>query len=387
MFVLMLSLDHSLLTDPHGSARARHLSYAERAGTLAIIVRSPRSIPPAPVHASASLTLYPSSSPHPALYPWDALRIGRALTDIDLLVTQDMFTSGLAGVWLRRHLRAPLLVQSHSTIFDNPAWLREKPLRNRALLALGSWVLARADFLRTVNAREAESARAGGFPADRIAALPLGTVSSAFAAPPDAQAVAALRAQLGLTDDHQVILWVGYPVAFKRVPLLLQVFERVAARHPQARLLLVGDLSRSPDDLTALIAQRGLSQRVIMPGAVEHEALPAYYALADLYAHTSSYEGIPRVMMEASSAGLALVAMRTPGVEEIIEDGVNGCLAADGDIEGMANMICGLLDHPGQARALGSSGRKQALSRYSAEGYADQWTDLWRRARELGMRA
>lgn len=386
MHVLMLSLDPSLLTDPNGNARARHLDYAARCARLTIIVRSTRALN-APVQASDTLTLIPSASRHPALYPWDALHIGRDLPGVDLIVTQDQFTSGLAGVWLRDPLHAPLLVQNHSTISDNAAWLREKPLRNRALLALARYVRARADFVRTVNQRERAAAIAAGVPEQRVAALPLGVVNAAFATPPHPDTVAALRAKLGLLPTHRVTLWVGYPVAFKRVPLLLDVFKRVADANPNARLLLVGDLSRSHDDLPAHLGRLGIGERVIAPGAVAHDELPTYYVLADVYALTSSYEGVPRVLMEASSLGVPIVAMRAPGVDEIIEDGVNGCLVADGAVQAMAEQILRILDDPTHARELAAAGRARALEQYSAETYAERWVELWRQAIAMGMRA
>lgn len=386
MHILMLSLDTTLLTEPEGNARARHLAYAAHCGRLTIIVRSTSSAPPATVQASDALTLLPSRSRHPALYPWDAWRAGRGLRGIDLIVAQDQFTSGLAGVWLRGRLGAPLLVQNHTTIFDNRAWLAEKPLRNRALLALAGYVRARTDFLRTVNQREADAAVAAGLPAERAAALPLGVVSDAFSAPPDLQAVAARRAAWGLPPRTPVILWVGYPVVFKRVPLLFEVFARVRAALPEARLLLVGDLSRSPDDLPALAAHKGLADSILMPGPVAHDDLPAVYALADVYAHTSSYEGVPRVLMEAASLGRPIAAMRAPGVDEILTEGVTGCLTPDGDTDALAQTILALLADRPRAAALGAAARQMALERYGAAAYAERWVGLWRQAVVLGRR-
>ncbi len=385
MNVLMLSLDPSLITDPEGSARARHLDYAARCGTLTILVRAPRSFRQI-ISASRHLTLIPIASRHPALYPWDALRIGRALRDFDLIVTQDQFSSGLVGVWLRGRLKTPLLVQNHSTIFDNPAWLNEKPLRNRLLLALARYVRARADFVRTVNERERRAAIAAGVPPDRVAALPLGSVSRAFATTPAPEAVMALREKLGLLPEHRVILWAGYPVAFKRLPLLLDVFRQVANAQPQARLLLVGDLARSPDDLLAIIARLALGERVLMPGNVAHDALPNYYALADVYALTSAYEGVPRVLMEAASVGLPIVAMRVPGVEEIVREDAMGCLVADSDTQAMAQQIIRILDEPTAARAQASQTRSAALDTYGTDRYSERWVAIWQRAIDMGMR-
>ena len=136
-----------------------------------------------------------------------------------------------------------------------------------------------------------------------------------------------------------MIIWVGFPVGFKRVPLLLDVFRRVHEREPNARLLFVGDMSKSADDLPALMAEHGIQDAVLTPGFVPHEQLPAYYGAADVFLMTSAYEGIPRVLMEASATGLPLVAFDRVGVREVIVDGENGYLVPEGDLDGMAAQV------------------------------------------------
>lgn len=384
LHVLMISLDRAIAAPGESDARRRHLAYAEKAGRLTILAPAPRSS--APIAASPAVTIRPVSSQGGVLaFAWRAAAFAQQVIEqadppVDLIVTQDVFFSGWAGVQAARGL-IPLLVQNHSTIFDNPAWLAERPLLNRARLHLACWVLARADYYRTVNARERDHYidRLGGDP-NCVTVLPLGTASAAFAAglTPDERSVR--REAFGLTDDHRVVLWVGYPVPFKRAPLLLDVMRRVIAREPCARLLFVGDVSRSADDLPAIARALGIADQVAFAGAIAHHELPAIYALADAYAMTSSYEGVPRVLFEAAAAGLARVAFRVPGVEEAIADGVTGALIADGDADALAARLAALLDDPAEARRLGEAARAAALRDHNAADYADRWVAVWRRA-------
>jgi glycosyltransferase involved in cell wall biosynthesis len=384
MHVLMVSLDYTLALQ-HDSARARHLAYAERAGQLTIIVRTPRGHH-GDVRLSPHLRMLQTGSLHSALFPFDAVRLADAVEQPDLIVTQDMFLSGAVGWWLRRRFGVPLLVQNHSYVFGNHAWLAEHPVRNRLLLGLAHFVRSRADFVRTVNQVERQQyIDSGGDPA-RVAALPLATASAAFARPIPQDELDARRRSLGIPGDAQVLLWVGYPVGFKRLTLLLHVFQRVAAECSSAYLLLVGDLTRNPEDLTAQIARLGLHDRIILHGPVTHADLPPFYALATVYVLTSAYEGFPRVLLEAASAGLPIVAMHAAGVDEVIEHGKNGFLAGDMDVEDMASHIIALLADPARAHALGEHGRAMALSRYNTDRYADQWVELWRQAITLGCR-
>lgn len=387
--VLMISLDTSLATQPDGDSRRRHLIYAQKAGHLTVIVYAPRSVGGSVIQASPELTIVPSNSLHKLVFPLDAVRAAeRTLGDqpIDLITTQEPFLTGLIGLWLRRRWRVPLLVQNHSYFFDNAAWLAEHPLRNRILHAVGRFVIARADMYRTVNRKECAHYLAAGGSPERVVALPLGTVSRQFAEPIDADVLASLRDRLSLHPSHKIVLWVGYPVGFKRVPLLFEVFKSVLANEPNARLVLIGDMSKSPQDLAALAQRMHIADSVSFYGPVPHSDLPPYYALGDVYVHTSAYEGVPRVLFEASAAGLPLVGMDVVGVDEVIEDGVNGYLVADGDTKAMAAQIVALLSDPARAREMGAAARRIAFDRYDADHYADAWVDVWKRAVGLGMR-
>jgi glycosyltransferase involved in cell wall biosynthesis len=92
------------------------------------------------------------------------------------------------------------------------------------------------------------------------------------------------------------------------------------------------------------------------------------------------------VLFEAAAAGLPLVAMDVVGVNEVIENGVNGYLAPDMDIDGMAGRIITLLDDPLHAKAMGERARDIALRRYDADRYIDSWIGVWRKAIHLGLR-
>jgi glycosyltransferase involved in cell wall biosynthesis len=389
--VLMLSLDSSLAARQEGDAFQRHRAYGMRwgerhpGGWLTIITYT-RADNLQPIRQD-NLTILPTNSRRAPLFPLDAMRLGeQAEKPVGLIVAQDPFTTGLAGLWLRARLGAPLLVQNHSYFFGNPEWVKEHPVRNRALLAMGRVVRAQADFYRAVNNEECSAyLRAGGKP-ERAVMLPLGTASERFAALPDPDALARKRADLGILPDDRVILWVGYPVAFKRVPLLFEAFKRALKVEPRARLVLIGDMARAPVDLAALASDMGIADRVRLHGPVLHADLPLYYALGHVYAHTSSYEGMPRVLFEASAAGLPLVGMDAVGVRDVIEDGVNGYLVSHGDTEAMAARLVTLLGDPETARRLGGAAREKALSRFHASRTLESWLDVWDRAIALGMR-
>jgi D-inositol-3-phosphate glycosyltransferase len=377
MNALMISLDSSLILKPDGGSLQRHIALAERAGSLTILVRAPQS--ERRVHGR--LTLIPVRG----MFMIDAL--SQPLEKPDLIITQDLWLTALIGLRLRARWNVPLLMQNHSSLFTSPTWLSESPLRNRLLMGLARWTLPRTDFYRPVNQRERDHFVAQGGDPSRVIALPLGTASRHFAEPAAPETLESARARMQIAPDDRVILWVGYPHVFKRVPLLLSIFAQVAGRIPEARLVIIGDLSVSPDDLPALAEKLGIRERISILPSVPHEELPAYYQAAEVYALTSSREGVPRVLMEASAAGLPLVGFAAPGVDEVIRDGENGILVPEGDTDAFSAALISLLDDPARARALGEQGQQIALATFDAERYPDRWVGVWEAALKAGRRS
>ena len=77
--------------------------------------------------------------------------------------------------------------------------------------------------------------------------LTVPTPVDAFAQPVGEGRLADLRAALGLAPDAPVLLWVGFPAAFKHIELLLAAYRQVRAARPAARLVLAGDFQTRPD--------------------------------------------------------------------------------------------------------------------------------------------
>lgn len=375
MHVLMISLDGSLLGDPHGDTVERHLEYARRAGQMSIVVYNPAAPRRDPRQISEHLTVYPTNT-RPYFFPWAAYRVAARIqraTPADMVTTQDPFSTGLVGLMLKWRFGLPLNVQSHSAFMKNADWLAEHPVRNRLLYALGKFVIRRADTRRVLTDEEKQHYMALGVPADRVFVLMTPTHVEIFAEPVPAETVTGLRARLNIPPESPVVLWVGYPVAFKNMDLLLDAFERVHAALPAARLVLVGDFSQRPD-----LVSRADPAAVHFAGHVAYDDLPAYYALADVYAHSSRYEGIPRVLLEALTAGTPVVATRNRGALAVVRDGETG-LICDHTPDALAGAILDLLRDPARAQAMGAAGRTDILARFDFDKHIDAIVDSYHR--------
>jgi glycosyltransferase involved in cell wall biosynthesis len=83
-------------------------------------------------------------------------------------------------------------------------------------------------------------------------------------------------------------------------------------------------------------------------------------------------EGIPIVLMEAMSSGLAVVASRTGGIPELVEDGEGGLLVEPGDAEGLAEALRGLASDAAARAMIGRAARARVLEAFDLDEQAEQ---------------
>jgi glycosyltransferase involved in cell wall biosynthesis len=370
----MISLDASLLGDPHGNTIQRHMEYARRIGELVIVTYNPASKPKTVQQCSEHLTVYPTNT-HPALFPWRAYRLAARLHrehPADVVTTQDPFATGIVGMLLKWRFKLPLNVQSHSHFFENPDWLAERPLRNRLLYTLAGFTIKQADTNRVLSEREKAIYVKRGVSPDRIMVLTAPTPVDRFAPPvPDSER-AILRMSLGIAAGAPVLLWVGFPAAFKHVDLLLEAYQLVQAARPETRLVLAGDFSTRPH-----FVQQAIAAGVIFAGRVPHEQLPAYYQIANVYVHSSRYEGVARVLMEALAAGIPVVSTDHLGADEVVRDEETGRLTAH-TAQALSAAVLELLDDPARAQAMGAAGQRDVLERFDYERQMDRVVETYR---------
>ncbi|MGY1773369.1 glycosyltransferase family 4 protein [Blastococcus sp. SYSU D00813] len=213
----------------------------------------------------------------------------------------------------------------------------------------------------------------------RMAQLSPGVDVEAFSPAADGTAV---RRRYGL-GEAPVVVCVSRLVARKGQDVLVAGWPRVLARHPDARLLLVGG---GPEEaaLRRAVAARGLGDSVVLTGPVPPGQLPDHYAAGDVFAMPCrtrrgglDVEGLGMVYLEAAACGLPVVAGTSGGAPEAVQDGVTGRVVADPrSPEGVAAVLTGLLDDPERARAMGRAGRAWVEQRWSWTRIAETFAAL-----------
>jgi glycosyltransferase involved in cell wall biosynthesis len=175
-------------------------------------------------------------------------------------------------------------------------------------------------------------------------------------------------AEVGVPPDVPLVLAVGRLTAQKDHPTLLRAFASVREQHEHARLAILGS-GPLEHETRALVRKLSLEGAVVLPGRLE---IRDWLERADVFAHTSSWEGFGMVLLEAMLASLPVVATRVSAVPEVVTDAETGLLVDPGDAAGMANALSALLADPARARTLGAAGLRRAREEFSVAAMAER---------------
>ena len=129
------------------------------------------------------------------------------------------------------------------------------------------------------------------------------------------------------------------------------------------RWFLVGDGSLRPQ-LQELAGRLGLAERVIFTGSVSDPELHSLYALCNLFAHPTLYEGSSLVTLEAMAHALPVVASATGGIPDKVIEGETGFLIRPGDEQGLGAKISWMSKHPQERAEMGRRGLHLAETQF-----------------------
>lgn len=209
--------------------------------------------------------------------------------------------------------------------------------------------------------------------------LPPGVDTDLFR--PDAAARTAVRSTLGL-GNRPVVACISRLVARKGQDMLVRALPEILRMVPDAALLIVGD----GPDRTALerrVGAAGLSEHVLFTGAVPWEQLPAHYAAADVFAMPCrtrgrglDVEGLGIVFLEASAAGLPVIAGSSGGAPETVQAERTGVVVNGRDVSAIAGAVTRLLVDRELGRRWGAAGREWITTTWDWQRSADRLAQL-----------
>lgn len=279
------------------------------------------------------------------------------------------FWVGSLGLWLGKRLGVPVVYTYHTRLEHYAHYVPLPGLLFRNLIC--HYMIKRfankcsgvvvptysaEEYLRIIGVKS------------RILVQPTGVEFDRFQHP-DAEQLNRLKVRHGLKDER-VLVSVSRLGREKNIDFMLEALAQLPADTLRTiKLLLIGE---GPDRarLEGRIASLGLSAQVILAGSVPPEEMPGYYQLGDVFVFASKSETQGMVILEAMSAGLPVVAVRSSGIDDVVKQEFNGFKTAE-EPRAWRDALERLLQEPELRKRLGEQARDFARN-YDVAEFAHQ---------------
>jgi len=176
-----------------------------------------------------------------------------------------------------------------------------------------------------------------------------------------------IRCNLLGADDSFTVVCVGRVVPSKQQDHAIRVIHQLRQKGINAKMILIGEAFLDEEKshiqaLRRLVRELRLNEHVCFAG-YRDDALEIM-AAADAILHTSRYEGLPNVLVEAALVARPIITYAVTGAEEVILNGETGFIVPQGNIEAASEKMYELAMHPAKAREMGKAGFEKISGDY-----------------------
>lgn len=272
------------------------------------------------VHYFTSASFRPYPDYRISLFPFpSAVKRAREIRP-DIIHSHGIATTGLAAINCAHELKVPAIASFHTMVPEATHYLTKNEGMQKILEDVAwkylRWYYGFFDTVLVPSRYAEDMLRRKGISNTMV--LPSGIDLEAFGSG-DGEGV---RKKHGL-GKKKIILHVGRLVMEKNLDLLINEAHSIINKQPNARFLVVGK-GPSEEYYKNAVKMKGLAEYFIFAGFVEKEALPDYYAAADVLAFPSRFDTQGIVVLEAMAAGTPVVVPKKSAAAELVEEGRSG---------------------------------------------------------------
>ena len=298
-------------------------------------------------------------------------------------------TSGIFMTLTHRIIPTPLVCHSHGTSRSHDVPIKlggDEVVVNRRGSGMGFHMFrerslwAASDRLLVVsNAVKEDVTKFYGIDPQKIRVIYNGVDAEQFSPLEDAP----LPPQLTDLSSKRIILFVGHFGLRKGIFFAIRAMRQVRAAFPDAHLVCVGGtpawLGRNEyrKVLTGEISRNGVEGCVTLLDAVKNTELVGFYRHSEVFVLPTYYEAFPKVVVEAMACGRPVVATRTGGIPELVDDGETGWLLPFGSPDAIADKLIMLLGDRGMRLSMGRLGREKVEKSFTWHAVAERTKSVY----------
>jgi glycosyltransferase involved in cell wall biosynthesis len=167
----------------------------------------------------------------------------------------------------------------------------------------------------------------------------------------------------------------------KGVDLLIETIKELIDAGLKIKGIFVGDGPDLPYFKT-LAAKLCIGEYLTFVGSIPHKETAQFYLIADVFVLLSVYEGQGRVLLEALSCGVPVIAFKSGGIAEVVNQKV-GILLEERSVKSTKEAIFALLTNNEKLKEMSINARKHIIEKYSADSTLSEIEDIYQTASGL----
>jgi glycosyltransferase involved in cell wall biosynthesis len=267
--------------------------------------------------------------------------------------------------------RKKFLFEVQGDIFDYPSQVGGK-FHSSLVKFFSKVIVKKADYIRIVSPFLFEPLDKFGVSREKIFLVPPRCDSEVFSI----NNVDKNKPEI-LCNNKYNLLFVGNLLIAKGVDILLEAFALIAKENSDIGLIFIGD-GEEKSRLENRAEELSIDKRVFILGRLEYKLIPTFMHYSDILILPSIEEGVGRVLLEAMSLNLPIVASNTGGIPFVIDNNKDGLLFEAGDIEALKEKVLFLFNDPTSSKDMAKVAHQKFVNNYEYEVSMNMFLDMYK---------